>query len=136
MIPLSFLRALGYNKRADKEVKPSMCTQNELNVILHRMTEIYQSVYGNDVVRIILYGSYARGDNQPDSDIDIAAIVHGERALLQEKLKKVWDASSDLELDYGVIVSPTVIPQEEFERFKDDLPYYRNIQNEGVNIVA
>lgn len=113
-----------------------MCTQNELNVILHRMTEIYQSVYGNDVVRIILYGSYARGDNQPDSDIDIAAIVHGERALLQEKLKKVWDASSDLELDYGVIVSPTVIPQEEFERFKDDLPYYRNIQNEGVNIVA
>ena len=52
------------------------------------------------------------------------------------KLKKVWDISSDLELEYGTIVSPTVIPFEEFEKYKDDLPYYRNIQKEGVKIVA
>ena len=51
-------------------------------------------------------------------------------------LKKVWDISSELELEYGTIVSPTVIPLEEFEKYKDDLPYYRNIQKEGVEIVA
>ena len=89
-----------------------------------------------DIVKILLYGSYARGDGQPDSDIDIVAIVHGERRFLQEQLKKVWDISSELELEYGTIVSPTVIPLEEFEKYKDDLPYYRNIQKEGVEIVA
>lgn len=113
-----------------------MCTKNELNEILKQIAKTYHAVYGNDIVRIVLYGSYARGDYQKDSDIDIVAIVQGERAELQQRLKEVWDVSSDLELEYGTIVSPTVIPFEEFEKFKDDLPYYRNILNEGVNVVA
>ena len=75
-----------------------------------------------------------RGDNQKDSDIDIVAIVRGERR--PTRLKKIWDSSSDLELKYGTIVSPTVIPYAEFEKYKNDLPYYRNIENEGVDIVA
>ena len=51
-------------------------------------------------------------------------------------MKKVWDRSSDLELEYGTIVSPTVIPFDEYEKYKHDLPYYRNIETEGVEIVA
>ena len=62
--------------------------------------------------------------------------LSGERSDLQKRLKKVWDASSDLELECGTILSPTVIPFEEFEKYKNDLPYYRNIQDEGVDIVA
>lgn len=113
-----------------------MCTKNDLKMILKKITEVYRSVYGEDIVRIVLYGSYARGDYKNNSDIDIVAIVRGERSHLQENLKKIWDISSDLELEYGTIVSPTVIPFEEFEKYKEDLPYYRNIQNEGVDIVA
>lgn len=55
---------------------------------------------------------------------------------LQEQLKKIWDISSDLEVEYGAIVSPAVIPFEEFEKYKNDLPYYKNIQREGVEIIA
>lgn len=114
----------------------NMCTKNELNLILRTITQAYQSVYGDKIVKIVLYGSYARGDHQNDSDIDIAAIVQGERELLQRGLKTVWDISAELELEYGTIVSPTVIPFAEFEQYKNDLPYYRNIENEGVEIVA
>lgn len=113
-----------------------MCTTNELNAILQVITQAYRTVYGENIVKIILYGSYARGDYQKDSDIDIVAIVQGDRVKLQEQLKKIWDISSDLEVEYGTIVSPTVIPFEEFEKYKNDLPYYKNIQNEGVEIVA
>lgn len=113
-----------------------MCSRSELKTILQKITEVYRSVYGDNVVRIILYGSYARGDYSSDSDIDIVAIVQGSRAELQEQLKQVWDASSDLELEYGTIVSPTVIPYKEFMEYKEDLPYYRNIAREGVEIVA
>ena len=74
-----------------------MCTRNELNLILQAMTQAYQAVYGANVVKIILYGSYARGDYQKDSDIDIVAIVQGDREKLQQGLKSVWDISSDLE---------------------------------------
>ena len=113
-----------------------MCGKNELNIILQELVKAYRGVYGEDIVKIILYGSYARGDNTNDSDIDVVAIVKGERADLQRKLKEIWNLSSDLELEYETILSPTVIPYEEYMRYKDDLPYYSNIEKEGVSIVA
>lgn len=113
-----------------------MCTQKELQDIIKRMGKIYLDIYGDNVVKIFLYGSYARGDFNADSDIDIVAIVRGERKKLQQDLKKIWDRSADLELEYGAILSPTVIPFDEFERYRSVLPYYQNISKEGVEIVA
>lgn len=76
-----------------------MCTHNELRIILNQMLKAYLSVYGTKLVKVMLYGSYARGDNRVYSDIDIVAIIYGERRQLQEGLKIIWDKSSDLELD-------------------------------------
>lgn len=53
-----------------------------------------------------MYGSYALGDFDADSYIDIAAIIKGYRQILQIDLKKEWYISSDLELEYETIVSP------------------------------
>ncbi len=113
-----------------------MCGKNELNIILKELAKAYSEVYGEDIVSILLYGSYARGDNSSDSDIDVVAIVKGDRADLQNKLKDVWNVSSDLELEYETILSPTVIPYDEYMRYKNDIPYYMNIEKEGVKIVA
>lgn len=110
--------------------------KNELNFILRQMDNIYNSVFGNDIVKILLYGSYARGDFREGSDIDLVAIVLGSRKELQDGLKEIWNLSEELEMEYGIIVSPTVIPYEEFEKYKTDLPYYRNILKEGVDIRA
>ncbi|MGN0290705.1 MAG: hypothetical protein ACI4C5_02145 [Lachnospiraceae bacterium] len=41
-----------------------------------------------------------------------------------------------MELDYDVIISPTVLPYEEFEIYKDIIPYYRSIYMEGVELSA
>ena len=89
---------------------------------------------GDRIKKIRLYGSYARGDNSEDSDIDIVAIVKGNRLLLQDKLRTVWDLSADIGLENDAIVSPTVIPYDEFEEYKEVLPYYRNIAKEGLRI--
>lgn len=111
-----------------------MCTKVQLNDISKQMVECYHSVYGNDVADIFLYGSYARGDNDSNSDIDIAAIVKGNRVELQQKLKIVWDISADIGLENDVVVSPTVIPYDEFVEYKEKLPYYMNIVREGRKI--
>lgn len=113
-----------------------MCTQMELDMIVRRLAEIYRSVYGDDLVKVVLYGSYARGDFKADSDIDIVAIVQGDREALQEQLKRVWDESFDLGMEHEMILSPTVIPYEEYKKYQNDLPYYRNIEREGVLISA
>ena len=113
-----------------------MCSRQDLDIILQEIAGAYRSVYGDNLVKILMYGSYARGDFNADSDVDVAAIVKGERQNLQNDLKKIWDISSNLELEYETIVSPTVIPFDEYEQYREDIPYYRNIEQEGVIVVA
>lgn len=112
-----------------------MCTENQVNNIVGQISQFYRSVYGDKIVAIYLYGSYARGNYTEESDIDITAIVRGDRMDLQEKLKQIWDISADIELENDVVVSPTVIPYAEYEAYKEILPYYMNIQKEGKQIV-
>ena len=111
-----------------------MCTENQVNHISKQISQLYRSVYGDSIVAIYLYGSYARGNYTDESDIDITAIVKGNRAELQEKLKQVWDTSADIGLENDVVVSPTVIPYAEYEEYKEILPFYMNIQKEGKRI--
>lgn len=111
-----------------------MCTKMQLDNIARQMAQSYRSVYGNDVVAIYLYGSYAREDFDHESDIDITAIVKGNRMDLQNKLKQVWNISADIGFENDVVVSPTVIPFDEFEEYKQTLPFYMNIRKEGKQI--
>lgn len=111
-----------------------MCTEAQLNRITRAMVDCYRVVYGKDIFEIVLYGSYARGDFAEDSDIDIVALVHGSREALQEKLKQVWDISAEIGLENDIIISPTVIPYDEFMQYKQSLPYYRSIAEEGRKI--
>ena len=113
-----------------------MCAKDQVQELLNAISAIYSDVYGTSVDQIILYGSYARGDEKEDSDLDIVAIVHGNREQLQKDLYKVWEASGELELEYDTILSPTVIPYDEFQKYRNDLPYYRNIATEGVRVNA
>ena len=54
-----------------------MCTRNQLKDISGQMVSIYRDIYGDAVTGVFLYGSYARGDFEKDSDVDIVAIVKG-----------------------------------------------------------
>lgn len=64
-----------------------MCSPSELQTVIQRVAEAYRSVFGRDITRIVLYGSYARGDYTDDSDLDMAAIVIGSRSDLTKAEK-------------------------------------------------
>lgn len=111
-----------------------MCPKDQLASLIKKVVSSYEETYGNDIVGIYLYGSYSRGDYTNESDIDFAAIVHGDRRILQDKLYAVWDRSYNIGTEYDIIVSPTVIPYDEFETYRDRLPYYQNIVKEGRQV--
>lgn len=50
-----------------------MCQR--LNEMLKKYVEDVHKIYGESLKTVILYGSYARGDFRPDSDIDILILV-------------------------------------------------------------
>ncbi|MBR1893091.1 MAG: nucleotidyltransferase domain-containing protein [Lachnospiraceae bacterium] len=108
-----------------------MCSVKTIDIISDKIVEAYRTAYGSNIKSILLYGSYARGDYDTQSDIDIVAIVVGERVDLQNKLKQVWDEAADVGLDNDVVISPAVIPYDDYEKYKRILPYYINISKEG-----
>ena len=102
-----------------------MCTRAQLKDITSQLVDVYRNIYGDDIVEILLYGSYARNEETDQSDVDIVAIVKGNRLDLQKKLKIVWDISADIGLENDVVVSPTVVPFDEFEKYREILSNLR-----------
>ena len=107
--------------------------------ILDIMQEFAKSVrkmLGNSLDSVIVYGSYARGDYSELSDIDVMLLV----SLGEEEIKKISDQISDLAFDfmmkYGVDISPVITNIDHFNYWVDNLPYYRNVRDEGVRLSA
>ena len=88
-------------------------------------------IYGANIVSIIMYGSVARNTAEEDSDIDIALIIHKDNESMHDQL---LDAMVDLDLEYGQVISPSLIEKERFDQWKKVLPYYRNIEKEGITL--
>lgn len=89
------------------------------------------SVMGDDVLKIILYGSVARGDNTWESDVDIAVITSGPNTIY-ENIKTLSDTEISLIYKYGVLFQIVMIEQNRFNEWLFDLPFYFNIDEEGL----
>ena len=94
-----------------------------------RLVSSVCKIYGESLLSIILYGSVARNSATDDSDIDIAFIVTRDEAELHDKL---LDVIVDLNLEYDLLISPSMIEIDIYNKWKKVLPYYKNIENEGV----
>ena len=105
-----------------------------LEIICKKVVDCYKKIYGDKIRAIYLYGSYARGDFDEESDIDFTAIVEGNQIELRRKRRQVSDDLSDISLDYDVVISFGIIPADLFEEHKNFLAYYKNILQEGRRI--
>lgn len=93
-----------------------------------------QKIYGSHLKSVILYGSYARGDYTPDSDVDIMILVD----LKDEEMDQYSDALSELGFEYNVDhdiwMMPVVKNIEHFYHWVSAYPFYKNVQKEGVTM--
>ena len=81
----------------------------------------------------ILYGSEARGDARPDSDIDVLILLDGDKMSLKREME-VTGPLNEIEWRTGVLVSPTVMLRKQWENLPFKTPFYINVMNEGVRI--
>lgn len=82
--------------------------------------------------KIIHYGSYARGDYNSSSDVDVMILVKMSDNEIKKIENQVYDLAFDIEMDTGVDISPIIKNEEQYEYWLDTLPFYKNIHEEGV----
>lgn len=86
------------------------------------------------IKKVILYGSYARGDFQPDSDIDVMVLVDTDREGVSALEKKICDVTYDFNDEYGTDIMPVVQSNTHFDYWKKADMFYRNVEKDGVII--
>ena len=81
----------------------------------------------------ILYGSEARGDARPDSDIDVLVLLEGDKRDLKREMALSGELY-EVELASGVLVSPMIMLRKQWENRPFKTPFYVNVMNEGVRL--
>jgi predicted nucleotidyltransferase len=112
-----------------------MCSSDSLTQVLSETKNGLAGMFGDRLEDILLYGSYARGTQDDESDIDVMALVRLPQTELARYRRQVSDFSSKLDLKYDVFLSITLQDTESFARYRDILPFYRNVAKEGISYV-
>jgi len=86
-------------------------------------------MYGERIKKVILYGSYVRGEATRDSDIDILILI--DQSLNPFDVREsLSDLLFDIILEEGELISVIAVPEHLFENYNS--PFMLNVKNEGV----
>jgi predicted nucleotidyltransferase len=99
-------------------------------VLLYALVHQLRERLGNELLDVVLFGSKARGDSGPWSDIDILITVQEESWPLRLEISAL---AAGISLEYDVLLGPRVIGQERWERTRQDhFRLCQNIMTEGI----
>jgi uncharacterized protein len=100
-----------------------------LELILGELSSELKALYRERFVGLWLYGSQARGDASPESDIDVLLVlIRLDRPALE--IDRYAGILADLNLRHGVLLS--VIPVAQSQLLEASGPFWRNARAEGI----
>lgn len=111
-----------------------MCTQTKLREILDRVVASSREMFKDKLTNVILFGSYARGDFDEESDVDILIVANLTAEEMNSYRAKIDSICGELLFNYGVLVSIIEKDYETYSRYCKVLPFYKNIAEEGIKI--
>jgi uncharacterized protein len=98
--------------------------------ILSRFRAALGEIYGDRLERVVLYGSRARGDEQPDSDYDIAVFIK-EPSRLVDELLRVASVTTDILLDTGAVISSLPFRAG---AYRERTGFMHELRNDGLDL--
>ena len=105
------------------EIDLSVSNEPPVKILIDRVI----NSFGDNLKKIILYGSRARGDHHEYSDYDILVLV---KEFLPDWKNKVADIGGDLLFEYSLLFPMLVLPEPKFNTDNYE-PLYRNTRKEG-----
>ena len=113
------------------ETSPSIPTG--LRETLRWATASLRDLYGARLKRLILFGSQARGDARPDSDVDLLVVLEGPVISLEEA-KRTSRVATEAAAYRDTALSFVHMSEEEFA--DDRRPLVWSIREDGIDLLA
>ena len=105
---------------------------DRIHNIVYQFSQELNKIIGKKLSKIIVYGSYARGDYNRNSDVDIMILIKMSNSDIKKIENQVYDLAFEIEMNMGIDISPIIKNESEYEYWLDTLPFYKNISDEGV----
>lgn len=102
-----------------------------INKVLEKVKLFLQATYHDNLDKVILFGSRARGDHRTDSDIDIL-IVLKEPFNYSQEIEKTSIFISEVSLEFDLVISRVFAEAKEFNL--KNTPFFMNVRKEGVTL--
>jgi predicted nucleotidyltransferase len=110
----------------------AILTEEEIRTALAALKDRLGSLLGRALVKLVLYGSRARGDADPDSDVDVAIVFRSTDGGMRNR---ILDVVARIELEYGVPLSTLILQEEEYRRLLNrERRIALDIDREGVGL--
>ena len=105
--------------------------RREIRPILAELKREFEAIYGDRLVKLVLFGSHARGEATPDSDIDVLVVLKGPVDDWQE-IERTSRANADICLEHTVLIQRFFESEEWLQSGETSLA--RNVRREGVPV--
>ena len=119
-------------EKVHQELEKMKKIPRSIKIPIYKFAQTIQLLLGSDLYAIILYGSYARGDYNNNSDVDIMILVDLPETEIKKIENDIYDIAYDFLMDYGVDISVIIKNEDIFKYWLGTLPFYNNVEKEGV----
>jgi predicted nucleotidyltransferase len=101
----------------------------KIETVVAEVRRHFKLLYGNRLVHMVLFGSQARGEAEPGSDIDILVVLKG-LVFPCEEIERTLNYVAEVSLNYNVVVSCVFVSEQQFAH--EQSPMLLNVRREGV----
>ncbi len=102
--------------------------------LLHSAEIELRKIFNDKLKKIILFGSYSRGDNGKESDVDVMVLIDDPNPNRYEN--EVLDVEVDLSLEYDMVLTLFLENENKYIEGRIYKPFFKEIEKEGIEIYA
>ena len=96
-------------EKVRQELEKMKKIPRSIEIPIYKFAQTIQLLLGSDLYAIILYGSYARGDYNNNSDVDIMILVDLSETEIKKIENDVYDVAFEIEINTGINISPVIL---------------------------
>lgn len=117
-------------------MKQDTLSDPRISEISHKIVNAAKKTLGDKLEKVILFGSYARGDFDAESDVDLFVLADVPNEETSQWRRNIRNCVPNLWDEHDILVCVHVTSKSIFDRYFHVLPYYQNVVNEGIELYA